>query len=289
MVDRFHNDIPGMLSKYELRNVFNVDETALFYRQLPEHTLEKQRKSVSGSKKSKDRVTLLVGGSIRGEKLPLLMMGKFKNPRCFNQAASSLPLRYCSSKNAWMTKTLFGDWLSYINGVMMNQNRTILLFVDNAAVHRVFNDYSHIRLAFLPPNCTAAIQPMDQGTIRSLKSKYRKAFLEHVAPESEEDVNMDFLYRYNLLTAMQLIKTAWSDVHPDTIVNSFLKAGFYEGPTTSREHEEVDANNNFEVFIDIDEKLLLTEVENANHEVMEVSTVQSIYNLTISELGCGDI
>ena len=49
-------ELRNILKDYELENVFNFDETALFFRLLPNTTLATG--PVSGSKKSKERATV---------------------------------------------------------------------------------------------------------------------------------------------------------------------------------------------------------------------------------------
>ena len=39
---------------------------------------------------------------------------------------------------------------------------------------------SNVRVLWLPANCTALIQPLDQGIIHSLKAHYRKLLLRHI-------------------------------------------------------------------------------------------------------------
>ena len=56
----------------------------------------------SVGKKSKERVTVLVGSNASGsQKIPLFMIGKSKNPRPFKNA--KLPFKYAANKRAWMT------------------------------------------------------------------------------------------------------------------------------------------------------------------------------------------
>lgn len=52
-------------------------------------------------KKSKNRITVLVGSNMTGtEKLPLLVIGKSARPRCFKKAV--IPVGYAANKKAWM-------------------------------------------------------------------------------------------------------------------------------------------------------------------------------------------
>jgi len=56
----------------------------------------------TGGKLSKKRITVLFGANMSGsQKLPLLTIGKSKNPRCFKNQV--VPLNYRSNDKAWMT------------------------------------------------------------------------------------------------------------------------------------------------------------------------------------------
>ncbi|KAI6651233.1 Tigger transposable element-derived protein 6-like [Oopsacas minuta] len=98
--------LPELLLKYTPENIYNVDETALFYKLRPEKTLTFKGEKCSGSKKQKDRLTVLVEAIMASEKLPLLVIGKSKSPRCF-AGIRSLPLDYISNAKAWMTGNFF--------------------------------------------------------------------------------------------------------------------------------------------------------------------------------------
>lgn len=65
-----------------------------------------------GYKLSKDRVTVMVCANATGtHKIPLLLIGKSKNPRCFKNV--KIPLTYKSQKNAWMNADLFVEWFQH--------------------------------------------------------------------------------------------------------------------------------------------------------------------------------
>ena len=91
--------------------MYNLDETGLFYKLKPDKTLEFKGQKCSGGKKSEERLTVLVGASMAGEKLPLLVIGKSKSPRCF-KGVRSLPLEYTANRTTWMTGDIFQDYLT---------------------------------------------------------------------------------------------------------------------------------------------------------------------------------
>ena len=70
---------------YSLDQVFNCDETGLYYKLLPQKSLAAHfEKSADGRKTQNERITINACSNGTGKvKLPLLFIGKSKNPRCF--------------------------------------------------------------------------------------------------------------------------------------------------------------------------------------------------------------
>ena len=75
----------------QLEQLYNADETGLYWRVLPTTTLASAReKEAPGVKKSKDRVTLLGCVNATGQhKLQPVLIGKYKKPRCFKNVNMS--------------------------------------------------------------------------------------------------------------------------------------------------------------------------------------------------------
>lgn len=108
--------LSDVLENFEPRNIYNADETGIYYRALPDGTLTFATEKLSGSKKAKDRITALVAVNMDGsDKRPLLIIGKSKNPRCIIgksknprcfRGVQQLPIPYTNNRNAWMTGDL---------------------------------------------------------------------------------------------------------------------------------------------------------------------------------------
>lgn len=102
-----------------------------------------------------------------------------ENPRAFKGIwMGSLPVIWKSNKKAWVTLALFEDWFTHHfvpeverYCVANNIPFKILLILDNAPGHPAFiDDFNpNINVAYLPPNTTSILQPMDQGVIASIK------------------------------------------------------------------------------------------------------------------------
>lgn len=161
-------------------------------------------------------------------KLPLMMIGKSKNPRCFKNVP--IPLYYKSSKNAWQTLYLFKEW--YTNVFVPEAKKYLksknlpgkaLLVLDNATCHGTENDFNCLfegfKVLFLPPNLTPYIQPLDQHVILSMKRHYRKHILTHLFGQNTDVVTA--LKNINLKDVAYMIVQSWEDVPTSTIMKAF--------------------------------------------------------------------
>jgi hypothetical protein len=237
--------LASILRRYDPSDVFNADETGLYWRLLPDKTHALSGDACTGGKKSKERVTVLVCANMTGcEKIPLLVIGKFKKPRCF-RGVSCLPTKYEASPKAWMTSLLFEKWLREWDAKNTKEKRKIALFVDNCTAHPQIENLQSIELIFLPPNTTSELQPCNQGIIKTLKSYYRKDMVRRLIRAINDGLTVNN-FKITLLEALQIIKKAWDPVTSTCIANCFHKAGFTT-PLPADLQEEDDS------FQDLDE------------------------------------
>ena len=82
--------LSDVLRRYHSNDIFNADETGLYYRALPNGSHVFKSNLLTGGKMSKERLTLLVTVSMNGKKCPLLVMEKSKNPRWFRRVKNCL-------------------------------------------------------------------------------------------------------------------------------------------------------------------------------------------------------
>lgn len=142
-----------------------MDECGLFYNMLPDKTYAYKGENCNGGKVSKERLTILVGANMDGtEKLPILVIGKSKKPKCF-QNVKSFPCDYESNKKAWMTITIYEAYLKKLDAKMRRAKRSIILFVDNCAAHSKDAKYSNVKVLFLPPNSTSVLQQIGRAHV----------------------------------------------------------------------------------------------------------------------------
>lgn len=102
--------------------IYNADETGLYYRVLPENTyVSSKEKGAAGFKKSKERLTaMLCSNAVGTHKVKPLIIGKARKPRCFKSFNN--PLDYNNSASAWMTTKIFKEWFntSFVKQVSMS-------------------------------------------------------------------------------------------------------------------------------------------------------------------------
>src|SRR5438132_11276016 len=123
--------------QYRPEDVYDADETGLFFQMTPDQTLATQ--AVKGKKKDKARITILLCTNATGtDKLKPLVIGKSAKPRCFkNIQKENLGTKYEANKKAWMTSEIFGRWIKSLNATNRLDHRKILVLVDNAPSHIV--------------------------------------------------------------------------------------------------------------------------------------------------------
>ncbi|UYV74289.1 TIGD4 [Cordylochernes scorpioides] len=127
--------MPNIISNYACKDIFNADETGLFWRLLPDKTLHFKGETCTGGKASKERITILLCCNMDGSgKMQPLVIGKAKQPRCF-RGIKHLPVQYEANQKAWMTGLLFESWVRHIDKKMAGQHRQIILLLDNCGAH----------------------------------------------------------------------------------------------------------------------------------------------------------
>jgi hypothetical protein len=139
-----------------------------------------------------------------------------------------------------MTCTLFEKYLQTLNANMAAKNRNILLFTDNYVAHpKNVAHLCNVRVEFLPPNMTSAVQPMDQGVIKVFKHQFQKRFVGRMLQLIKINPGAKNLnnFRLSVLDAMHFLTASWDLISTAVISNCFRKAGFSEAVN---EGDEID-------------------------------------------------
>ena len=88
-------ELPVIFAGCEMKDIFNCDETALFFKQPTTKSLLINGDHGHGNKRDKSRVSLLLFASWIGEKEKILVFGASQNPRALKGTdKSKLPVIY---------------------------------------------------------------------------------------------------------------------------------------------------------------------------------------------------
>ncbi|KAL4103997.1 hypothetical protein QTP88_019310 [Uroleucon formosanum] len=242
-IEPFQKDFEQLViqKKFNAEQMYNADESRLFWRILPDQTLVlSTEKAAPGRKIMKERVTFEPCANATGNhKLRLLVVGKAQKPRAFKSVA--LPVCYRGQKNAWVTRDLFLDWFDneFVPSVhrhlsSINFPMEAVLLLDNCPGHpsadELRSEDGKIFAMFLPPNTTAMIQPIDQNVIQNIKLYYRKTLLMNILADEENRVDLvaalkkinlkDVVFNLAncwLSVSSHLIKMSWKNLSPQLV------------------------------------------------------------------------
>ena len=131
-----------------------------------------------------------------------------------------------------MTQELFKWWFFHVFVVEVkqrlrekdvSQDTKVLLVLDNCRAHPPVNElvYGNIFVAYLPPNVTSLIQPMDQGIIQNFKHLYRSSFMNKLLGTHEQIP--DFQKNFTIKDAIFSAAFAWKEVKETTLSRCWHK------------------------------------------------------------------
>ena len=87
-----------ILTNYAKTDIYNAHEFGLFFKALPKETLHLKDEKCIGGKHSKIRVTRLAAANMNGDKLPMFVIGKSQQPRCFTNIKNYLAVTEAKRK-----------------------------------------------------------------------------------------------------------------------------------------------------------------------------------------------
>ncbi|XP_057319443.1 jerky protein homolog-like [Microplitis mediator] len=243
------------VTEINLDHVYSCDEKVLYWKLMPdEMLLGINNKSVASRKKPKNRLTILFCTNASGtHKLPLLIIGKIAQPRCFNNI-KNLPVFYVNQENVWMTSDIMRSWYSSVflpeikkkHNLDSNKDIKITLIMDNADCHPSAEELNNLcdscRVQILPSNVTPLLEPLDQSIIEKFKRCYRKMLLEKILAEDLYHSGDNFLKTFNLLDCCNLCDFAWGKVMPVDIRNCWRNVSSLEDEIFSSSEIEQTRN-----------------------------------------------
>ena len=114
--EKYVDTLEKLVKEHNLtpEQIYNADETGLYWRAVPRSTLvTAEEHVVAGIKEAKERVTVLVCLNAAGtHKYTLLFVGKSAQPHAL-RGMLNLPVLYRSNKKAWITGEMTTNWFKH--------------------------------------------------------------------------------------------------------------------------------------------------------------------------------
>ena len=229
--DQARQKLKMITSQYLDEDVFNADETGLYYRMAPDRAVIAANDFSDGVEGDKERVSILLMTNSTGTyKSRLMVVGQVKAPRCLRGLnIGNLPADYRSNKNAWMSSEIFKEFLLDFDAKMREQHRNVLLLIDHYSAHSAALRQirlSNVTIHFIASNFTSVLQPCESGIIKSFKAEYRKLFLL----KAEKSFNKGKLFKMNIKNAINMSSKAWDSVSLATVCSSWNKVDILSRP-----------------------------------------------------------
>lgn len=134
--------IKQALQAYNQKDIFNRDETGLFWKMIPHWSLS--TRILPGRKKEKAWISALFCCNADGsERPPIWFIGRAKNPHTFWAAGTkiqNLNTIWRSNTKAWMTGVIFEEWLRWFDKWMMGE--VFFLWVTSLPMNCCGNSWS---------------------------------------------------------------------------------------------------------------------------------------------------
>ena len=275
-VESWKERLLEIITGYARDDIWNMDETGLFRKALPDRGFGVKEKECKGGKKSKLRFTIAFFVTASGKKEKPVVIWKAENPRCLKRFDKALLLvDYYSLKKAWMDGEFMEFVLSKLNSRMSRNCCSILLMLDNAGCYPedLKSKFSNIKVCFLSANTTSKLQPLDLRIIQNFKVHYRSLFLKYVLGKIDEcDSASEVSKSVNVLVAIRWVALALSKVQQETIRKYFHEAGILDSDMAIVERDVGDP------FAEADERVALQGLIDKTMSENEACTLQEYVN-----------
>ncbi len=263
------------LANYDISNIYNMDESGLFYRMGPSRSYldgNEDRRETRGTsmQKHKKRVTIVLCVNADGShNFPVQYIGHSAKPTALKDPRfSALKSQYSSQTNAWMDSNMFTNWIqSWYAEVKKISNGPWCIVMDNCGGHESALSIPGVEIVTLPPRSTAKHQPLDLGLIANAKIRYRSVLLSETINVLQQrrisnstfpltSGNGKWGLREGQLPhigdAIELFNQSWSGVSKTIIIKCWLKSECLGEDHTSNLKQKIELlNSDGDVDIDL--------------------------------------
>ena len=232
-----NQEIRSIEAEYSSDNMYNQDESGLFYRWARNRTYrvkDETRWSARGSsfQKYKERLTVVFRVIKVEYKYCLYAIFVYWNHL-------NLKSSYTSQRCGFMDTTRFEQWIEWWYSEVKERSNGPLLDIDNCSGYFFTQDLPGVRIEKLPSNTRCKFQPLEKGLIAQSKISYRSLLLWYTSEieEKKRSGNHNFkndsrcgLYYLikgllpHVADAIQLFHDSWNQITKATVLKCWIKS-----------------------------------------------------------------
>jgi len=157
------------------------------------------------------------------DKMELLVIGKFQNPRCFKNVRK-LPVQYYANMKAWITSDIFETCIRQLDQRFEREHREILMLVDNYLAHPNVTNLKAVTLKFfahdiVPPTHGSGNHPESEDPVSETGVGTCAAIVLDTVDVADSN-------KITMLDAIRMLHSAWHQVKAEMIAICLQRAGF---------------------------------------------------------------
>lgn len=262
------------LTQFKYKDIFNVDELTMYSDVCPLKFDANPQGNKHDSQiiNATNLVTILLCCNSSGtDKLPPLITGPYKTN------VSRDDCKYYYNENSTINDKIFINWIQYLNQMMSQEKRNILLLLHRHRISALKNiQLSNVKLIFFPANFPPHLRPLRRDVFHSTKMNYRLAYAEKIF---QGDCNWEL---EEMITA---ILKSWNQVPRELIISSFQRTTFRSDDKlleiSNDDWEKFNTGINFKKLITFDDHLSDAS-NNVSNDVKQIIREKHNYNLRTS-------
>ncbi|XP_049954969.1 tigger transposable element-derived protein 6-like [Schistocerca serialis cubense] len=182
----------------------------------------------------------------------------------------------CTNQKAWITSSLFSEWLLLLDKEISIKNKKIALQLGNCSVHDKMPALKNVELCFFSANCNSIVWPLDMGIIKNFKTKYHSCLVQHVTTNIERNVSNP--YSFNVKQAVPgTVYRQIEDVDENVVVDEIMQDDIQSDLEIYSAVPDKAINASVVEYLSVDDEALVFEEytnESINKELKGNSSVE---------------
>jgi hypothetical protein len=218
-VEEYHRSLERIESDYPKDKIYNCDETSWQINMYPSRVLADigaEAVTVYRVSSDKERLTAMATITADGSKLDMWIIAKGVTPKSLKKLGNHSNVQLAYTENGWTTEEFMKTYLMWLHQQANELPCCLILDVYASHITPLVKSTAielDIELLFVPPGCTAILQPLDYRIFGELKARAR---CEHLRYQTIEGMTTA---RYE--DAIKILGKCWSLIPNEHILKAW--------------------------------------------------------------------